>query len=162
MALKRSAPIGGTHRHTSGATPQCPLQNHHYICADLESDNLKGLGLTVFLLHVVFLFVGLVGCLIAQSVRLRIVLLCVGSPLRLFVCLFVCLHIVLSVQFSSGIYALGNAHMSSAPSFRSLCSVVLEMIPMLVWLKMVLSQPLIVNQRPLPFRTPLSCRRSML
>ena len=49
-----------------------------------------------------------------------------------------------SVQFNSvqhGIYALGEAHMRSTPSLRSIPNVAIETVPMFVWLTMALSRP---------------------
>ena len=63
-----------------------------------------------------------------------------------------------TVQFSSaqdGIYALGKAHMRSAPSFRSFANVAFETVPMFVWLTMALSRPFKEDRLELPLSTPL-------
>ena len=67
---------------------------------------------------------------------------------------------VSTIQFSSvqdGIYALGKAHMHSAPSLGSFLNIAFETVPMLVWLMMALSRPLKEELRwALPLCTPLS------
>ena len=70
-----------------------------------------------------------------------------------------------SIQLSSfqiNIYALGKAHMRSAPSLRSFPNVAFETAPMFVWLTMALSRPIKEDRLALPLSTPFSSNRSMV